>query len=172
MNARDLTLKVDKPGKRGIEIKRTGENEMSVKVPDPQVLLDLFGTGDETLAKMLLVQSLGACGINNPQADQSRDFMLTMIGDMAPRDAVERMLAVQMAATHASLMSVSAKMNDAATLHQQGVYELAFNRLARTFTAQAEALRKHRNGGQSKVIVEHVTVHEGGQAIVGQVQKG
>ena len=164
--------KVDKPAKRGIEVRRTGENEMSVKVPDPQVLLDLFSTGDETLAKMLLAQSLGACGAKDtPQADQGRDFMLAMIEDLAPRDAVERMLAMQMAATHASLMSVSNKLNSVDKLHQHEIYERSFNRLARTFTAQAEALRKHRNGGQSKVIVEHVTVNEGGQAIVGQVQK-
>jgi len=52
-----------------------------------------------------------------------------------------------------------------------GTPEHATNRLARNFTAQAEALRKHRNGGKSKITVEHVTVNEGGQAIVGQVQK-
>ena len=62
-------------------------------------------------------------------------------------------------------------MNDAGTLAQHEVYERSFNRLARTFTAQVETQRKHRNGGQSKVIVEHVTVNKGGQAIVGQVQK-
>lgn len=164
--------KVEKPANRGIEVNRTGENEMHVNVPDPQVLLDLFGTGDQGLAGALLVQALGACGTKHePQAQQGRDFMLAMIEDMAPRDAVERMLAVQMAATHASLMSISNKLNSVDSLHQHEIYARSFNRLARTFAAQAEAMRKHRNGGQSKVIVEHVTVNEGGQAIVGQVQK-
>jgi hypothetical protein len=32
-----------------------------------------------------------------------------------------------------------------------------------------EALKRYRTGGQQKVIVEHVTVNEGGQAIVGHV---
>jgi hypothetical protein len=36
---------------------------------------------------------------------------------------------------------------------------------------QLEALRRYRNGGQQKVIVEHVTVNQGGQAIVGTVQQ-
>jgi hypothetical protein len=35
--------------------------------------------------------------------------------------------------------------------------------------AQVEALKRYRTGGQQKVTVEHVTVNEGGQAIVGNV---
>ena len=164
--------KIDKPAKRKIGFKHDDENEIRVNVPDPQTLLDLFGTDNEELAKMMLVQVAGACGTReHPLAHQGRRFMLALIEDFAPRDATERMLAVQMAATHASLMLASAKMNDAETLQQHEIYERSFNRMARTFTAQVEALRKHRNGGQSKVIVEHVTVNEGGQAIVGNVAK-
>jgi len=33
-----------------------------------------------------------------------------------------------------------------------------------------EALNRHRGKGQQKVTVEHVHVHEGGQAMVGNVQ--
>jgi hypothetical protein len=35
-----------------------------------------------------------------------------------------------------------------------------------------ETLDKHRGKGQQKVTVEHVHVHQGGQAIVGNVQTG
>jgi len=35
-----------------------------------------------------------------------------------------------------------------------------------------EALNKHRGKGQQKVTVEHVHVHQGGQAIVGHVAQG
>ena len=34
------------------------------------------------------------------------------------------------------------------------------------------ALDKHRGKGQQRVTVEHVHVHEGGQAIVGNVEAG
>jgi hypothetical protein len=47
-----------------------------------------------------------------------------------------------------------------------------FNKLARTFAAQVEALRKHRTGGEQQVTVQHVNVSDGGQAIVGKVQHG
>jgi hypothetical protein len=43
------------------------------------------------------------------------------------------------------------------------------NKLMRTFTAQMEALRKYRTGGEQKVTVQHVHVNDGGQAVVGNV---
>jgi hypothetical protein len=44
------------------------------------------------------------------------------------------------------------------------------NKLSRTFATLLEALNRHRGKGQQKVTVEHVHVHEGGQAIVGCVE--
>jgi hypothetical protein len=44
-----------------------------------------------------------------------------------------------------------------------------FNRLARTFTTQMETLKRYRMGGMQTVTVQHVSVSEGGQAIVGNV---
>ena len=41
-----------------------------------------------------------------------------------------------------------------------------------TFAAQVEALKRYRSKGEQKVVVEHVTVNEGGQAIVGNVETG
>ena len=38
------------------------------------------------------------------------------------------------------------------------------------YTRQMEALDKHRGKGKQKITVEHVNVHEGGQAIVGTVE--
>jgi len=43
------------------------------------------------------------------------------------------------------------------------------SKLSRTFSALLEALNRHRGKGQQKVTVEHVHVHSGGQAIVGNV---
>ena len=57
-------------------------------------------------------------------------------------------------------------------IRQQDSAERAFNKLARTFAAQVEALKRYRSGGEQTVRVEHVTVNEGGQAIVGNVSHG
>ncbi len=51
-------------------------------------------------------------------------------------------------------------------------YERSLNRLARTFAAQMEALKRYRSKGDQRIIVERVTVENGGQAIVGNVGTG
>ena len=40
----------------------------------------------------------------------------------------------------------------------------------RIFMEQADALNRNRGKGQQNIIVEHVNVNSGGQAIVGSVQ--
>jgi hypothetical protein len=44
------------------------------------------------------------------------------------------------------------------------------NKLTRSYTTLLEALNRHRGKGQQRVTVEHIHVHQGGQAIVGAVQ--
>jgi hypothetical protein len=48
-------------------------------------------------------------------------------------------------------------------------FRTSVNKLARTFAAQVEALKRHRSAGEQTIKVEHVTVNEGGQAVVGIV---
>jgi hypothetical protein len=55
------------------------------------------------------------------------------------------------------------------SLPQQDSAERALNKLTRTFTTQMETLKRYRTGGEQKVTVQHVSVGEGGQAIVGNV---
>src|SRR3954465_1225843 len=77
---------------------------------------------------------------------------------------VEAMLAAQMAT-----MTFAQRFNHVDNIAQQDSAERTFNKLARTFAAQMEALKRYRTGGEQKVTVQHVTVNEGGQAIVGNV---
>ena len=46
------------------------------------------------------------------------------------------------------------------------------NKLARTFASQVEALKKYRPAGEQTIKVQHVTVNDGGQAVVGTVTTG
>jgi hypothetical protein len=45
------------------------------------------------------------------------------------------------------------------------------NKLSRTHVLLVEPLNRHRGKGQQKVTVEHVHVHSGGQAIVGNISR-
>ena len=91
---------------------------------------------------------------------------------MEPRDQVETMLAAQMAAVQMAAMTFAHRLNHIDNIPQQDSAERAFNKLTRTFVAQVEALKRYRSGGEQTVRVEHVTVNEGGRAIVGNVTQG
>ncbi len=97
---------------------------------------------------------------------------LAAIHGIGPRDTLEGLLAVQMVATHNAAMEM---LRRAMVLNQ--TFEgsnTAVNqatKLLRTFATQMEALNRHRGKGQQKMMVEHVHVHRGGQAIVGQVNR-
>jgi len=93
---------------------------------------------------------------------------LTGIG---PRDELEGMLAAQLLATHnASMECYRRAMIDEQTFEGRRENLAQANKLSRTYATLLEALNRHRGKGQQKVTVEHVHVHEGGQAIVGNVE--
>ena len=100
------------------------------------------------------------------------NFLLSVVTGIEPRDQMEALLAAQMAATHAATMTLARRLNHAESIPQQDSAERAFNKLARTFTAQVEALKRYRSADDQTIRVEHVTVNEGGQAIVGNVTHG
>jgi hypothetical protein len=99
-------------------------------------------------------------------------FLVSIIEGIKPNDQIEAMLAAQMAAVHNATMVFARRLAHVETIPQQDSAERAFNKLARTFATQVEALKKYRTGGQQKMTVEHDHVHSGGQAIVGNVQHG
>ena len=100
--------------------------------------------------------------------ERELNFMLSVVKGAKPKDQIEAMLAAQMAAVHMATMEFARRLANVENIAQQDSAERAFNKLARTFAAQVEALKRYRSRGDQTVRVEHVTVNEGGQAIVGQ----
>ena len=98
--------------------------------------------------------------------------MLAMVEGIGPRDQTEAMLAAQMAAIHNATMTAARRLAHVDTIPQQDSASNMLNKLGRTFAAQVEALKKYRSSGEQNIKVQHVTVNEGGQAIVGNVQAG
>jgi hypothetical protein len=96
---------------------------------------------------------------------------LLWIKGIKPRDQIEIMLAAQMAAVHEAIMTFTRRLAYVETIPQQDSAERALNKLARTFAGQMEALQRYRNGGEQKVMVNQVSVNQGGQAIVGNVTR-
>ena len=94
---------------------------------------------------------------------------LAAVDAIRPADEIEAMLALEMIATHETAMDMLMRAKHAdltPTLQECGSLAV---KLLRTYTAQVEALARLRRGGEQRVIVQHVNVNEGGQAIVGAV---
>jgi len=136
-----------------------------------EMISDAFGGTSNKFATELAYNCLQIAGSKTTDVEDGNRALGIAI-EIKPRDAVESLLATQMAATHTAMMRFSMLLANAQTTPQLEFLERAVNKLARTFTAQMEALRKHRNGGNQTVTVQHVNVSDGGQAIVGNVQAG
>ena len=133
------------------------------------LMMEALGTTSTSFMDVLVRQLINA-GTQGHEPDQATvNFMLAVVKGIEPKDEIEAMLAAQMAAVHMASMTFARRLAHVDTIPQQDSAERAFNKLARTFTTQMEALKRYRTGGQQKVTVEHVTVQAGGQAIVGNV---
>ena len=136
------------------------------------LLMEAIGTAELDFLNGLLKQ-LANAGSQGKSVDESGlNFMVAVIKGVEPKDQVEAMLAAQMAAVHMATMTFARRLNHVENIAQQDSAAKAFNKLARTFSAQMEALKGYRTGGEQKVTVTHVTVNEGGQAVVGHITAG
>ena len=136
------------------------------------LLMDALGTTQPDFSNGLLTQLANAAAKGPIVDERQLNFMLAMVTGIEPRDQLEAMLAAQMAAVHNATMTFARRLNHVDNIPQQDSAERAFNKLARTFASQLEALKRYRSTGKQTVRVEHVTVNEGGQAIVGNVAHG
>jgi hypothetical protein len=165
---------LEKPSHRIVATKETGSAvHLKPDHPDPQIgpllLMQALGTEDTAFYEGLLMQLANAGSAGREPDEKGINFMLSVIKGVAPRDQLETMLAAQMAAVHMATMTLARRLAQVESIQQQDSAERAFNKLARTFTTQIEALKRYRTGGEQNVTVKHVTVNSGGQAIVGNV---
>ncbi|MDH4442126.1 MAG: hypothetical protein QE284_17280 [Rhizobium sp.] len=131
-----------------------------------------LGITDLTLYGGALSQLIAVTSGTTETDIENLNIAVSIVRAIEPRNQLETILALQMAAVHIASMKFTRRMNIAENLAQLEIYERTANKLMRTFTSQMEALRKHRNDGGQTVVVKHVHVHEGGQAIVGNVSQG
>ena len=100
-------------------------------------------------------------------ASKQFGFVIACLCSDKPRNRDEAMARVQKLASHLLCMKFAERLWFAKTLQESDNAERPYNKLARTWLAQHQALEPDRSGGASKVTV--VTVNDRSQAIVGDV---
>jgi hypothetical protein len=153
---------------------RDGVGEIGIEHPNPAIaralLMEALGTLEPDFLEGLLLQLADAEIPGKTSEGLGLNFMLAMVKGIRPRDQIESMLAAQMAAVHLATMRFAGRVAPGQRIGQLDAAAGSFAKLARTFAAQIETLKRYRCGAEQKVTVEHVTVNDGGQAIVGQVE--
>ena len=106
-----------------------------------------------------------------PEEDRGKYANATVaaIVGIKPVGELEGMLAGQLIACHNAAMECFRRAANS-QLPARDYHLNQANKLSRTYSTLLEALNRHRGKGQQKVTVEHVHVHQGGQAIVGHVE--
>lgn len=131
------------------------------------------GSKNEAFANVVLRQAQQALWLahsDTEYADRQMEAAVIAMAGMSPKDEIEGMLAAQMVGIHnAAMECLRRAMIDGLTSAGRESSLSQANKLSRTYTAQMDALSRYRGKGQQKMTVEHVHVHAGGQAIVGNV---
>ncbi|MGM0584949.1 MAG: hypothetical protein ACQEUZ_09900 [Pseudomonadota bacterium] len=162
----NMELKAEGGGKATLEV--THENQTAGRA----VLLDALGSREMAFLEPFLAQLVNAVSKGSEADAAAGNFLLAVVKDAEPRDQMEAMLAAQMGAVHMAMMQASRRLTNAEMLPQHDSALKAMDKLARTYAQQMEALKRYRTGGEQKVTVQHVTVNDGGQAVVGNVRRG
>jgi hypothetical protein len=135
-----------------------------------ELLQEALGTADPVFAQGLINQLAKLSSSDGLVSGHDLNFIVSIIKALKPTDELEAMLAAQMAGIHLATMTFAGRLaHHADTISLQDSAERALNKLTRTFVMQMEALKRYRTGGEQKVTVQHVSVSDGGQAIVGNV---
>jgi len=156
-------------------IKKNGEPSSIELNTTEEALFTATGFKSEgSVANMFLaiVSTLSEAEINLETKIEKGNQTLSAMTELNPRDGFEGMLISQILVTYDRAMYCF-RMAD----KNKSCVERYISRrcqcikLMRLYAQQLEALDKHRNKGKQTMVVEHVHVHKGGQAIVGNVNQ-
>ena len=154
-DAEPKVVSANNPGDRNGNLKRVG------------------GSSSDSFNMEIANQATQVLWVKNSSPEQ-RDKQLSATIDaligIAPKDELEGMIAGQLIASHNAAMECYRRaMIGEQSFEGRRENLTQANKCSRTYAALLEALNRHRGKGQQKVVVEHVNVHAGGQAVVGNV---
>lgn len=153
-------------GRPRVKVESKGPKAAETSPPEgvsPEVvqadLMRAFGTTDtEFLYRTWNQLNNAVAGGSTKVSNQQFNGVLASMAGIEPRDEIEAMLGAQMIATQDAAMVLMQQMQNAEKILQRDSAGNLAVKFMRTFTAQMEALRRHRSPGEQRVVVQHVHV--------------
>lgn len=136
----------------------------------------LAGTPNKDLALRIVISAVNA--LPKTMSDSIKhNLVFQNLADSAPRDAHEARLSSQAAVLYAQGLDFlerarSVTFDDDGTIAKDHWHKILMNtatKLLDLHNKTVESLMRYRQGGEQKITVQHVTVNDGGKAIVGSV---
>ena len=157
-----------------LKFKLVDERSLTQTEEDPEKFWAkiLETTGSPDVDFFLTVLNQVRATLPKEEPIDASNFAAAFLHGLRPQDEMEGVLIAQMAGTHNLLMEYMRK----AVIPEQHLevaedYTNRACKLLNIFLKQVETLQKYRGkASHQKVIVEHVHIHKGGQAVVGHIE--
>lgn len=94
-----------------------------------------------------------------------------MMEGMRPTNDAQAIIASQLAALAPLMLIATGEATRATTFQGSSLWSAEAVKLAKASANLAETLARLQRGGEQRVVVQHVDVREGGQAIIGAVHR-
>lgn len=138
----------------------------------------VVGTPNNILAKQI-VDSLVMASPSSKDSSKDYNIALQSFADSCPRDATEARLIAQAQASFTQGMEYLALAREVlfsqvvpAKDHWHSIYMKSATKCFEIHTKAIDTLNRYRQKGEQRVVVQHVTVQDGGKAVVGNVLPG
>jgi hypothetical protein len=155
---------------RAIDVNHECENGKTAEQFHEQAICELTGTANKEIGDHIVLRGvLALCGDNAPE---KQNIILQTLAEYQPRDQHEARLCVQSTALYDHGMKYLHQAEANKRFDQSEFYLKNATKLLRLHNETIEALSKYRRGGTQNVVVQHVQVNDGGQAIVGNTIGG
>lgn len=136
------------------------------------------GSNDFTFAYKLLTKCIQASCIGTTYEDPKEfaylfNSIANVLTSMKPNDDIEGMLITRLIAIHTQSMHyLACAANNEATTEGRNNNITRSTKLFRVYNETLEALMRYRRRGEQRVVVQHVNVNDGAQAMIGHFQAG
>lgn len=150
------------------------ENDDAIDLMDTK-LLDCTGSANGTVSLRLLTTAGKAIVPVNAKTHEfakELDIIALSMQSLAPHDEYEGQLVAQLVVLHEHALNWLGRAIRTERVDFANTYLNGASKLLSRHHETLEALLKYRRKGEQRVHVEHVHVHDGGQAIVGHVSTG
>lgn len=178
MKKADKSLIVKKKRKKSV-VPNKDDAQLSEKKPDyavlgscgiePEIYKKLMGTGNEFVAQDILLRTHATQNVPNRSVEK---VVISAMLEMKPETVFEGMLCSQLLSLHCFGMDYLKRAENSGILQQRDSNLNNAIKLLRLQHETLECLMKLRRNGEQRVVVQHITVENGGKAIVGGVFDG